>query len=422
MIGETSSRTGFLYTIDTTVKSHAVVWRQYPLNDRKLLAVDGANYISQEEWGESREARRKGVLRVNRSASDTTRCRTRLIFVSNPEKNGEILSLNTAMYPVTTLRYIYDEPDIARLDAVVMYADEDVGKEDIFKRQEWKEPEIDSDLVRDNILWVWSRNPDQVVINENTEERISKASMELSDKYAVDSVPLISNDIDKKLARLSTALAGLLHSTDEEHEKIVVKSGHVKFIQDYLERIYSSENCMLDEYADKKRRANNLSDDQFEIIFDELADEGEYMEEILNVLMDHDTIRLSELKASVGSSEKTIGNKIKVLKKHHLIRSTRHGYKKRPKFVRFLKRLPKEFGKVLLERPSDLEGTGIQEDVTEVLREDSEGITLEGIAGSLDSHGTEEVEKAVDVMMDKGRVVNELGLFYLNTVDGSYEG
>jgi len=201
----------------------------------------------------------------------------------------------------------------------------------------------------------------------------------------------------------------------------VVKPGHVKYIQDYLERIYGSENCMLDEYADKKRRANNLSDDQFEIIFDELADEGEYMEEILNVLMDHDTIRLSELKASVGSCEKTVSNKIKVLKKHHLIRSTRHGYKKRPKFVRFLKRLPKEFGKVLLERPSDLEGTVIQEDVTEVLREESEGMRLEEIEESLDSYEAEEVEKAVDVMMDKGRVVCELGLFYLNTVDGTYE-
>lgn len=43
MVGETSSRTGFLYTIDTQTTGHTLVWGQYALNDRGLLAVDGAN-------------------------------------------------------------------------------------------------------------------------------------------------------------------------------------------------------------------------------------------------------------------------------------------------------------------------------------------------------------------------------------------
>ncbi|MCX5713151.1 MAG: CHC2 zinc finger domain-containing protein, partial [Candidatus Omnitrophica bacterium] len=125
--GETCSRTGFLYAIDTkTLSSCILTWGLLPQQDRSLLIIDGANYISREDWGTAREARRSGKLIVERIVKGEHPCRARLILAANPSK-----PLSQYIYPIEATKDIFGDPDIARLDLCICFSGSDVPKEEI---------------------------------------------------------------------------------------------------------------------------------------------------------------------------------------------------------------------------------------------------------------------------------------------------
>ena len=352
--GETASRTGLLYAIDTSYKGHILTWGLMPLNDKGALIVDGANYVSKNEWGEARETRRSGILKVYRSVSGETYCRVRLMLIFNPtDWKGDTFSLSSSLFPVSTLKMIQQHPDIARLDFALFYKIDDVSG--VQGREEWRECGIPSKVLRDNILWVWSRQIDQIIFEEETINYIHKEAEKIVIKYGNEDIPLVSNDMRFKIARLSCAVAGIVHSTDENHEKIIVKKEHVDFVIDFLNSIYSTSNCSLDLYSQIKRGENTLSEEDFKNILQKLLetkdeDRSNINEALLELFLKNDTLRLDEVVNSLGVGEKAIISRISVLKGKQLISSGKDGYKKRPKFVLFLKKIMNRDGSIDLSR------------------------------------------------------------------------
>lgn len=285
-----------------------------------------------------------GVLQVNRSVSGSTPSRTRLTLISNPQKKGETFPLSSSMFPVTTLGLVYALPDIARLDLAILFKGDDIPDEEINTLRDYGDPEISTEVLQQNILWVWSRSPEDIELTPNTRETIYDVSKQLNEKFKVENVPLITPDIKYKLLRLSTALAGLLHSTDETHEKIIVYPEHVEFIREYITSIYSAPNCALDNYCEIKRKQGHLSDKEFDSIVVEIKslmakERSEYTKELLLIFYEHDAIHLNELMSITGASKESINQRIALFKKHYLIKSTSEGYRKRPKFIIFLKKI-----------------------------------------------------------------------------------
>ena len=67
------------------------------------------------------------------------------------------------------------------------------------------------------------------------------------------------------LARLAAAFAALQVSADEHFTRLVVEPKHVRMAAEFLCRLYSNENCALDDYSQIARYGSQLLDyDQIE--------------------------------------------------------------------------------------------------------------------------------------------------------------
>lgn len=67
IFGETSSRAGLTYTIDT--ENRAIIWGALPTNDRKFVFIDGIHSIPSEEMEQMREVLEQDTVKVSRSVS-----------------------------------------------------------------------------------------------------------------------------------------------------------------------------------------------------------------------------------------------------------------------------------------------------------------------------------------------------------------
>lgn len=87
-------------------------------------------------------------------------------------------------------------------------------------------PRYDKECYKARVRWVWSRKPENVVINEDIGQYIWEKAQELNKTYNTH-VKIFGSEADQKLARVSVAVAGMLVSTDGNFENIIVKKSHV---------------------------------------------------------------------------------------------------------------------------------------------------------------------------------------------------
>lgn len=351
--GETCSRTGFLYAIDTKTLSTCVLrWGLLPQQDRSLLIIDGGNYIPKEDWGTAREARRSGILKIERVVRGEHPCRARLIILANPPK-----ALKEYMNPIEAIKDFLDEPDIARLDLCVLFGLDDVAKEEINIPQEDRpKPRMvmDKKTFRESIFWAWTRTAKDIEIDRHTVLVINEEAINLLEKFgSATDIPIIGNDVKYKIARLSVAFACLLHNTDEEHQKVFVTREIVHAVARYIERIYSSNNCRLSLYAQDRKEKTDITPGEVEVIEQALKSEKEkdrsnILEEMFELIRKNQRIPLSDICAKLEKSQSTIKSKLFFFRRFGLIRSGKTGYTKTPKFIQFLNKRYKQVQKKAL--------------------------------------------------------------------------
>lgn len=340
--GETAGRTGILYSLQQVGERWFVTFGEYPLNDRKLLAIDEFSGLSEGDWEQMTEARETGVLRIHRIVKTETNARTRLVLMTNPRYGKQ---LGEYSYGVESLKQLFREAaDIRRLDLAVFLKSGDVPQSVL--NAKFKRPSVQlvkRDVLKASVLWAWSRTEDQITITEPAMDRILEQATRMGEKYgsAVD-VPLLEPaTLRKKLARMSIALAALVHSTDAEHEKIIVLPAHVDFVCEFLDTIYSYKNCRLDRYAELARQSSILTQDEADEIMREFSsgDFGDNMfatREILEVFRKNDVLKMNELQDYTGLDKSTINSRVTLLGKYSMLRKTKDGMRKQPKFIEFL--------------------------------------------------------------------------------------
>lgn len=101
-------------------------------------------------------------------------------------------------------------------------------------------PWLDADLLRQHVLWAWSRTPDQVRFTKRAETAIFKTAEFLATKFGqADRVPLCNpSELPDKLARIAVGHAALAHSVTPDHECVVVKEHLVHEAASWLEELY----------------------------------------------------------------------------------------------------------------------------------------------------------------------------------------
>ena len=340
--GEGTSRTGLVYRLEQLGERWFITWGKYPLSDRKLIAIDEFSELDPEDFGKITEARTTGVLRVDRTVNTETNARVRLILLTNPVRT---MTLSRYTHGVESLRPLFATPaDIRRLDLAVFLQSGDVSKSVL--NAEYPAPAsqaVSSEALRNSILWAWSRKPQDITIGKPTMKRILQRADDLATKYGdAQDIPLMEPaDLRKKLARMSIALASLVHSTDEAHEKVIVLPEHVEYVVDFLSIVYDDRNCRLDLYSAKSKEESDLTDAERAEVKKALedldfADHALASAELIDLFRRNDVLKPNEIVDMLGFERAQVNTRLAILTKHSMIKRTRDGLRKLPKFIEYL--------------------------------------------------------------------------------------
>lgn len=258
--GESSKRTGLVYSMQQTNKRWFLVWGAFPLNDGGLVTIDELSGLSEEDLGVMSDVRSSGIAKATGVITAETTSRTRAIFISNP-RNGR--PLNSETYGVNAvLKLMGKAEDVRRLDLAMSVASGDVDPALVNKSLK-DIPEVPhiytSDACNTRVLWAWSRKPDDIIFTPEATERILECATQMGAKYS-SKVPVVeAADQRIKIARLSVAAACCMFSSDETGQKVIVLPEHVDFVVDFMNTLYTSKSFGYDKLSEQDSITSDTS-------------------------------------------------------------------------------------------------------------------------------------------------------------------
>ncbi|TYS60511.1 DNA primase [Sutcliffiella horikoshii] len=339
---ESTSRTGLTYKMEQSGASGAwyIVWGAWPLADKELLWIDEDTGIEKDEYGEMTLARSDGKLEVKRAVTAETPCRVRAILSGNVPKGKRLADYAQG---VESLKDIFNNEDIRRFDAAIFMRAADVDPALYNQKLPTFPSMISAETMKNNILYAWSRKPDDVIFTDDTIDLLLETSTELSRVYGnANDIPLVSpSDQRNKLARLATSLAALTHSVDESGERIVVHPGHVQFIGAYLKEIYNAPGCGLNYYAKLAIKEEEMTTEKFKKIerdlrrLDVIKKDGKYYE-FIKLFAQQRYLRLGDVEAMLSIEKEDAKAIVNQLARMRMVTMTSGGYRKTPRFNSFV--------------------------------------------------------------------------------------
>ena len=356
--GLTGSRTGLAYAlVEHKQKGWQVRIGRYPANTRKLLALDEVQEIPREQFKPIGKAMNEGFMQVDRVSSRGYESETRLIMLGNPK---EASIMDDHQYGCVTLKAIFDPMIIRRIDVACLTNanDIEVAKLVAEKRTGIGSQQIFGKELRALVYWAWNLRPEDIVISVDAQDTCEGVGQRVADTYGyATDVPLITRyEYGKTLMRIAVALAVLDVSATLDFRKLLVKQEHVKHAMKFLKTVYSHENCMLDTYSSICRQQEQLDDyDKIMEIIDDVVESEKFSGGIEKGLFQRmlwglwtmgarevsrkAPIRRKDLADMAGSSPDYVSKKVRLLRRFHLVKTTKDGYVKLPKFVRFMRKL-----------------------------------------------------------------------------------
>jgi hypothetical protein len=216
-------------------KEWAVTWGAIPINDRRLVVLDEVGGLHPEEIAQLSSVRSSGTAELTKIQSERTFARTRLIWLGNP-RNGRMSDFTYGVQAIRPL--IGNDEDIARFDFAMAVVADEVPSEVINSYHRSGKMIYDEEACAALVRWAWSRRPEHIVWVDDAEERCLTLAQEMGKRY-IESPPLVQGaNIRVKIARLAVAMAARLFSTDDEFERVLVRTEHVEDAVSFLDRIY----------------------------------------------------------------------------------------------------------------------------------------------------------------------------------------
>ena len=236
-----------------------------PMQDRKLLAIDGAHILRQEELAKLAEAERNGKIEIVKASKGEAYARTRQIKIMNPvdDDRSTTVSMDSFFYPVMSLTNNFHIQSIARIDFACFVSDDvSAGERNVQSDVIW-DPLLEdmSELLR----LVWSMKY-TVKFTDDALKEILIQSTELETKFKNEQIPLITNDQKYKLAKLSASLACLTCSFNETFDAVTVSDEHVRYVSEMISLEYKKAG--LDELVRKTRHSRIDLETLYEIVSD----------------------------------------------------------------------------------------------------------------------------------------------------------
>lgn len=261
---ETASSVGLVGAATQIDRSGwSVDWGFLVLNDRKLLAIDGAQKLYKSQWAALAESERSGIVTIAKAAKDTAYARTRQIKIANPidpeAKRSETKTLGEFFYPIQAASTFLDLQNVARIDLAVFAGSDDVAVSRI--NQQFTEPHDPRlSYLGEALKWIWA-NQLEITYTPEALALMLEESTRLYRKFFHKLVPLVSIDVKWKVARLSAALAAITLST-ENYETLTVNETHVKWVTEFIDEEYTRNG--LDQLV-KHSREDKITDKKVEL-------------------------------------------------------------------------------------------------------------------------------------------------------------
>lgn len=315
---ESTSRTGLTYTIDT---DHDVLrWGSLVLNDMGMVCLDGLQDLaSGAEMDKLTEALRTQRVVVRRYLSGEAPARTRILGSMNPPKGRPMKNYTFSCLAISGTKIFRSEKNIPRWDLFIPMRDEDVSEKKIVSAMP-PSRHISIDVFQRHVHWVRSRKPEDIEYTEEATELIKSKTGELIKTYKTSRLPIVHNGYRGTVCRFAVAMAALLHSTDEEHRKIIVEKEHVELAIGYVK--YILDKLRLKEYKQLVEEETKIKNGELSTIVGmvELTDIS-----ILRALSAKESDTSNELAKEIGILPETIrGVHFRTLRTLGLIR-TRSG-------------------------------------------------------------------------------------------------
>ena len=306
-------------------------WGKIPINDRRLVVIDEVSGVDTDTIGLMSGIRASGVAEIIKINTEKTHARTRLIWLSNPRTAISVNSHNSGVEIVQ--RLIGKPEDIARFDFALIMAQEEISSEIInaYQRKSVKR-QYSSDACHNLLLWAWSRKPEQVHIDEEAVLCILAKTKELCIDYSAE-FPLVTvSEMKIKLARLATALAVRLFSTDDG-EIVKVTKDHVEYIAGWLDKIYSRPCFSYDMWSLRSKEKATMDEEVVRMLF---AGRSPQLKECL---LETGQIHLTDIEEVIAGERKDAKALLTQLLAARAINKKHGFYVKTPAFIKLLREL-----------------------------------------------------------------------------------
>jgi len=306
-------------------------WGKIPINDRRLVIIDEVSGIDVETIGIMSGIRASGVAEIVKINTEKTHSRTRLVWLSNPRS---AISVNSHNSGVDIVKKLIGKPeDIARFDFALIMAQEEIDSDVINAyTRDTVEHKYYSKACHKLVLWAWSRKENQIHIGEEATKTILEATKRLCAKYSSE-FPLVTvSEMKIKLARLSTALAVRLFSTDDG-EIVLVTKDHVEYIASWLDKIYSKSCFSYDLWSIRSKNKDNINEASVKFA---LMGEPQLRE----CFLDMGQIRITDMEEVMAGGTREKAKELLSLLLNYKALIKKHGYYvKTPAFIRLLRNL-----------------------------------------------------------------------------------
>lgn len=336
--GENSSLMGLSGGALKDGDSFRVVWGAIPINNGRLVVIDEFSGLGSDVLGKLSRIRSEGIAELNKGGINAkTKANARLIWIANPKKGRPMMSFANGISAISDL--VEANEDIARFDLAVVVQQGEVDIMDINARVH---PTIDTQYdratLRKLVLWVWSRNPEQILFTREATESILHNATALSTRYS-PTIPLIQGENARlKLAKIAAAIAGRCFSSpDGVFLKVTVE--HAELAASLICHFYDKPSMGYLQFSEVEASANVLRNrEELNRFFQQWGEDQRRL--LVEGMIEHEKFGVREMQDWVNVDGNIAKRFCGMLVRCHAIQQQVGGfYKKRPAFIKYLKKM-----------------------------------------------------------------------------------
>lgn len=203
-----------------------------PKNNKGLVILEEFSGLSREVLTQLTYVRSEGKVKSVKAGGGEHEARVRMIMISNPR--GGSKASGAMIDDVISL--VKSEEDLRRMDLAIGLKQIEIN------RKKQIEKKITPDMLRNLILFAWSRRPDQIIFTDDAIDKLEELGNKMSKKYVYNESLVTKSEQDRKMAKYAAAIAMLMNSRDETGECVIVDELHAEFTYELFECSYTSQD------------------------------------------------------------------------------------------------------------------------------------------------------------------------------------